>query len=130
MNKYLILNEEIISLENIVNSTIDKKERTIKIMYMINNYPITLTIDYSDIKDDINEEKTIVEKDYEKLQKNLFIINVEELEELVNNITKNYDILKELKAKYLEKIITIKEIIEKKGLSSKKIKEIKKIIGE
>lgn len=63
------LNEEIISLDNILNIVKNDKESYIRINYCIEGKIIPYDIDYSDVKDDPNEEKTKLEKDYDKINK-------------------------------------------------------------
>ena len=63
-NKMIFINGEIISLNNIWNiSKIENKdERIILINYVVDGKIIRYDLDYSDVKDDVNEEKTILEK--------------------------------------------------------------------
>lgn len=63
------LNEEIVSLDNILNIVKNDKESYIRINYCIEGKIIPYDIDYSDVKDDPNEEKTKLEKDYDKINK-------------------------------------------------------------
>ena len=62
------LNKEIVSLDNILNIVKNDKESYIRINYCIEGKIIPYDIDYSDVKDDPNEE-TKIEKDYDKINK-------------------------------------------------------------
>lgn len=63
------LNDEIVSLENILNIVKNEKESYIRINYCIEGKIIPYDIDYSDVKDNPNEELTKIEKDYDKLNR-------------------------------------------------------------
>lgn len=69
--KYLKLKDEIVLIDNIIHVQI--RENTIEILYNI----VSKTnegskfyghiLDYSEVKNDVNEEKTKIEQDYEKI---------------------------------------------------------------
>lgn len=68
--EYIFLNNEIISLKNILNITIDEKENIIKINYLLENGKlINYNLDYSDKKIDPNKKETEIIKDYKKLKR-------------------------------------------------------------
>ena len=130
-NKMIFINGEIISLNNIWNiSKIENKdERMILINYIVDGKIIRYESDYSDVKDDVNEEKTILEKDFEKLEKAL--LNNEDpekkkLEVRIKDLEFANSISRDLKDKYRIKIDAIYKIINSGKL--KKNKLIRKII--
>ena len=130
-NKMIIINGEIISLNNIWNiSKIENKdERIILINYVVDGKIIRYDLDYSDVKDDVNEEKTILEKDFEKLEKEL--LNVEDpekkkLEARIKDLEFANSISRDLKDRYRRKIEAIYKIINSGKL--KKNKLIREII--
>lgn len=130
-NKMIFINGEIISLNNIWNiSKIENKdERIILINYVVDGKIIRYDLDYSDVKDDVNEEKTILEKDFEKLEKEL--LNVEDpekkkLEARIKDLEFSNSISRDLKDRYRRKIEAIYKIINSGKL--KKNKLIREII--
>ena len=118
---YLKLKGEIVLLDNILHAEI--KENTIEILYGINvpeqgNKFYGPVLDYSEVKNDVNEEKTKIEQDYEKLMKNL-------------NIGNSIDNLKEKINKNRNKFYYINVIINDPFLSRKeKIKQIEEMIKD
>lgn len=130
-NKMIIINGEIISLNNIWNiSKIENKdERIILINYVVDGKIIRYDLDYSDVKDDVNEEKTILEKDFEKLEKALLEIDDPEkkkLEARIKDLEFSNSISRDLKDRYRRKIEAIYKIINSGKL--KKNKLIREII--
>ncbi len=130
-NKMIFINGEIISLNNIWNiSKIENKdERIILINYVVDGKIIRYDLDYSDVKDDVNEEKTILEKDFEKLEKAL--LNIEDpekkkLEARIKELEFANSISRDLKDRYRRKIESIYKIINSGKL--KKNKLIREII--
>lgn len=130
-NKMIFINGEIISLNNIWNiSKIENKdERLILINYVVDGKIIRYDLDYSDVKDDVNEEKTILEKDFEKLEKAL--LNIEDpekkkLEARIKDLEFANSISRDLKDRYRRKIEAIYKIINSGKL--KKNKLIREII--
>ena len=130
-NKMIFINGEIISLNNIWNiSKIENKdERIILINYVVDGKIIRYDLDYSDVKDDVNEEKTILEKDFEKLEKALLEIDDPEkkkLEARIKDLEFSNSISRDLKDRYRRKIEAIYKIINSGKL--KKNKLIREII--
>ena len=130
-NKMIFINGEIISLNNIWNiSKIENKdERIILINYVVDGKIIRYDLDYSDVKDDVNEEKTILEKDFEKLEKALLEIDDPEkkkLEARIKYLEFANSISRDLKDRYRKKIEAIYKIINSGKL--KKNKLIREII--
>ena len=130
-NKMIFINGEIISLNNIWNiSKIENKdERIILINYVVDGKIIRYDLDYSDVKDDVNEEKTILEKDFEKLEKALLEIDDPEkkkLEARIKDLEFANSISRDLKDRYRRKIEAIYKIINSGKI--KKNKLIREII--
>ena len=130
-NKMIFINGEIISLNNIWNiSKIENKdERIILINYVVEEKIIRYDLDYSDVKDDVNEEKTILEKDFEKLEKALLNIEdpeIKKLEARIKDLEFANSISRDLKDRYRRKIEAIYKIINSGKI--KKNKLIREII--
>lgn len=130
-NKMIFINGELISLNNIWNiSKIENKdERVILINYVVDGKIIRYDLDYSDVKDDVNEEKTILEKDFEKLEKALLEIDdpeIKKLEARIKDLEFANSISRDLKERYRRKLDSIYKIINSGKL--KKTKLIKEII--
>lgn len=128
---YIKLKGEIVLLDNILHAEI--KENTIEILYGINvpeqgNKFYGHVLDYSEVKNDVNEEKTKIEQDYEKLMyclnvKDIQVINkqlyYENLEELEKEVERNrhysfiiYKLRDILSGSRINKIKRIKEVLE------------------
>lgn len=125
-NKMIIINGEIISLNKIWNiSKIENKdERIILINYVVDGKIIRYDLDYSDVKDDVNEEKTILEKDFEKLEKALLEIDEPEkkkLEARIKDLEFANSISRDLKDRYSRKIEAIYKIINSGKLNKNKL---------
>lgn len=69
MKNFIKLNGELINLDKLFNVCKNEKERYIKLTYEVEGKLFSYELDYSDIKDNVNDEKTILEKDYEKIEK-------------------------------------------------------------
>lgn len=69
MKNFIKLNGELINLDKLFNVSKNEKERFIKLTYEVEGKLLSYELDYSDIKDDVNDEKTILEKDFEKIEK-------------------------------------------------------------
>ena len=115
--------------ESFVEMIENKDERLILINYVVDGKIIRYDLDYSDVKDDVNEEKTILEKDFEKLEKEL--LNVEDpekkkLEARIKDLEFANSISRDLKDRYRRKIEAIYKIINSGKL--KKNKLIREII--
>lgn len=101
------LNDEIVSLDNILNIVRNDKESYIRINYCIEGKIIPYDIDYSDVKDDPNEEKTKLEKDYDKINR---VLTSESESVYIITRTLN-DINEVLKSKGKNKLTLIKELM-------------------
>lgn len=127
MNKYLELKGEIINLENIFQIIKNEKDRNISINYIIDGKIINYELDYSDIKDNVNEEKTILQKDFEILESELEC-KKEYIEfSKYKALEDNYNLLKEIKDNYLMKLQKILKILETENNKFKIIKLIKEL---
>ena len=123
---YLKLKGEVVLLDNILHAEI--KENTIEILYGIvvpeqGNKFYGHILDYSEVKNDVNEEKTKIEQDYEKL---MYFLNVQEV------IPKTPD-YKQQSKDYLNKMFDLQSIIHEiekivKGSGINKIKRIKEVL--
>lgn len=123
---YIKLKGEIVLLDNILHAEI--KENTIEILFGIvvpeqGNKFYGHVLDYSEVKNDVNEEKTKIEQDYEKL---MYFLNVQEV------VPKTPDYKKQSQ-EYLDKMIDLEAIILDienivKGSGINKIKRIKEVL--
>ena len=129
--EFLKLNNELVNLKDLFNVSKNDKERIIKLTYNSEGKLITYELDYSDIKDDVNEEKTVIEKDFEKIEKYIFKEvdpEVKRLETRIKDLEFGNSISRDLKERYRRKIEAITKIIHSGKL--KKTKLIKEIIED
>lgn len=129
--EFLKLNNELVNLKDLFNVSKNDKERIIKLTYNTDGKLITYELDYSDVKDDVNEEKTIIEKDFEKIEKYIFKEvdpEVKRLETRIKDLEFGNSISRDLKERYRRKIEAITKIIHSGKL--KKTKLIKEIIED
>ena len=126
---YIKLKDEIVLLDNILHAEI--KENTIEILYGINvpeqgNKFYGHILDYSEVKNDVNEEKTKIEQDYEKLM-NVLINETCDLAEY-NKLVSYKMILEDKIAKQSNLLTKIKIIMYERKLN--KYGRIKKVFEE
>lgn len=129
--EFLKLNNELVNLKDLFNVSKNDKERIIKLTYNSEGKLITYELDYSDVKDDVNEEKTIIEKDFEKIEKYIFKEvdpEIKRLETRIKDLEFGNSISRDLKERYRRKIEAITKIIHSGKL--KKTKLIKEIIED
>jgi len=129
--EFLKLNNELVNLKDLFNVSKNDKERIIKLTYNSEGKLITYELDYSDVKDDINEEKTVIEKDFEKIEKYIFKEvdpEVKRLETRIKDLEFGNSISRDLKERYRRKIEAITKILHSGKL--KKTKLIKEIIED
>lgn len=129
--EFLKLNNELVNLKDLFNVSKNDKERIIKLTYNTDGKLITYELDYSDIKDDVNEEKTVIEKDFEKIEKYIFKEvdpEVKRLETRIKDLEFGNSISRDLKERYRRKIEAITKVIHSGKL--KKTKLIKEIIED
>ena len=123
---YIKLKGEIVLLDNILHA--EMKENTIELLYGIfvpdQGYKFYgHVLDYSEVKNDINEEKTKIEQDYDKIS---HFLNVQEV------IPKTPDYKKQSQ-QYLNKMLDLEAMILDienivKGSGINKIKRIKEVL--
>lgn len=126
---YIKLKGEIVLLDNILHA--EMKENTIEILYGINvpeqgNKFYGHILDYSEVKNDVNEEKTKIEQDYEKLM-NVLINETCDLAEY-NKLVSYKMILEDKIAKQSNLLTKIKIIMYERKLN--KYGRIKKVFKE
>ena len=129
--EFLKLNNELVNLKDLFNVSKNDKERIIKLTYNSEGKLISYELDYSDVKDDVNEEKTIIEKDFEKIEKYIFKEvdpEVKRLETRIKDLEFGNSISRDLKERYRRKIEAITKVIHSGKL--KKTKLIKEIIED
>ena len=129
--EFLKLNNELVNLKDLFNVSKNDKERIIKLTYNTDGKLITYELDYSDIKDDVNEEKTVIEKDFEKIENYIFKEvdpEVKRLETRIKDLEFGNNISRDLKERYRRKIEAITKILHSGKL--KKTKLIKEIIED
>ena len=129
--EFLKLNNELVNLKDLFNVSKNDKERVIKLTYNSEGKLITYELDYSDVKDDVNEEKTIIEKDFEKIEKYIFKEvdpEIKRLETRIKDLEFGNSISRDLKERYRRKIEAITKIIHSGKL--KKTKLIREIIED
>lgn len=129
--EFLKLNNELVNLKDLFNVSKNDKERVIKLTYNSEGKLITYELDYSDVKDDVNEEKTVIEKDFEKIEKYIFKEvdpEVKRLETRIKDLEFGNSISRDLKERYRRKIEAITKVIHSGKL--KKTKLIKEIIED
>ena len=126
---YIKLKGEIVLLDNILHAEI--KENTIEILYGINvpeqgNKFYGHVLDYSEVKNDVNEEKTKIEQDYEKLMNVLINETCDSSE--YNKLVSYKMILEDKIAKQSNLLTKIKIIMYERKLN--KYGRIKKVFEE
>lgn len=129
--EFLKLNNELVNLKDLFNVSKNDKERIIKLTYNSDGKLITYELDYSDIKDDVNEEKTVIEKDFEKIEKYIFKEvdpEIKRLETRIKDLEFGNSISRDLKERYRRKLEAITKVIHSGKL--KKTKLIKEIIED
>lgn len=126
MNKYIYLEtmNRIINLEEAftIGKIENKDQKSIFILYKDNKQ---LELDYLEIKDNINEEKTKIEQDFEKIKNIIFEEENKEIETLKQKI-KNLEFLISCLKINSNKYHDIKHIIESKSIN--KLSKIEKIV--
>lgn len=127
--KFIEIQQRIINLENIEQIVKDVKDRYILILYK----DVTkIKIDYENVKDNINEEKTELEKDYERIKKELIPEkeneNENKIKELENQIEMYKITLSNISSDISKYKQNLRNIINSKEFSHKKIQKIKEVI--
>ena len=127
--KYIEIQDRIIILENIEQIVKDVKDRYILILYK----DVTkIKIDYENVKDNINEEKTELEKDYERIKKELIPEkeneNENKIKELENQIEMYKITLNNISSDVSKYKQNLRNIVNSKEFSHKKIQKLKEVI--
>lgn len=131
MDNFIELNGQLLNLNYLMKVRKDDKERILELTYNTEFRLLSVTLDYSDVKDDINEEKTILEKDFEKIEKIIMKEvdpEVKRLETRIKDLEFGNSISRDLKERYRRKIEAITKILHSGKL--KKTKLIKEIIED
>lgn len=128
--KYIEIQNSIIKIEDIKEIIKDEEHRQIYIEYNQGN---SIVFDYENIKDNINEEKTEVEKDFERIKKELIPEKTENkdhiyIKELENRIEMYKMTLNNISGDVSTYRQKIKNIVNSKEFSHKKIQKIKEVI--
>lgn len=116
MKDYIEINNEIIKIDNIKEVKLEQDEeyKGINISFTDTSF---IYLDYSEVKDDINSEKTVIEQDYDRLKD--ILLNKED-----------YSKYYEEKCKYEDLFYKIYSICWRKSLPVKRIKKIQDLILE
>ena len=128
--KYIEIQNSIIKIEDIKEIIKDEEHRQIYVEYNQGN---SIVFDYENIKDNINEEKTEVQKDFERIKKELIVEKAEtdeqnHIKELENQIEMYKITLSNISqdvSKYKQKL---RNIVNSKEFSHKKIQKLKGVI--
>lgn len=129
--EFLKLNNELVNLKDLFVVSKNDKERIITLTFNTDGKLNIYELDYSDVKDDVNEEKTMIEKDFEKIEKYIFKEvdpEVKRLETRIKDLEFGNSISRDLKERYRRKIEAITKILHSGKL--KKTKLIKEIIED
>lgn len=124
--KYIEIQDRIIILENIEQVVKDVKDRYILILYK----DVTkIKIDYENVKDNINEEKTELEKDYERIKKELIPeIRENKIKELEGQIEIYKITLSDISSDVSKYKQNLRNIVNSKEFAHKKIQKLKEVI--
>ena len=128
---YIKLKGEIVLLDNILHA--EMKENTIEILYGIvvpeqGNKFYGHILDYSEVKNDVNEEKTKIEQDYEKLMQALNVESNYYSENKYKILMNDKNNVEDMFINNQEMLEIIENIIIGKGVN--KIGRIKKVFKE
>ena len=128
--KYIEIQNNIIEIDNIEKVVKEEKEQKIYIYYARNCAPHYLTIDYENVKDNINEEKTELEKDYERIKKELIPEkeNENKIKELENQIEMYKMTLNNISMDISKYKQNLRNIVNAREFLNKKIKKLKEVI--
>lgn len=124
--KYIEIQNSIIKIEDIKEIIKDEEHRQIYIEYNQGN---SVVFDYENVKDNINEEKTEVQKDYERIKKELIPENGEnKVKELENQIEMYKITLSNISSDISKYKQNLRNIVNSKEFSHKKIQKLKGVI--
>ena len=125
--KYIEIQNSIIKIEDIKEIIKDEEHRQIYIEYNQGN---SIVFDYENIKDNINEEKTEVQKDYERIKKELIPKKEDEnkIKELENQIEIYKMTLNNISMDVSKYKKNLRNIVNSKEFAHKKIQKLKGVI--
>ena len=124
--KYIEIQNSIIKIEDIKEIIKDEEHRQIYIEYNQGN---SVVFDYENVKDNINEEKTEVQKDYERIKKELIPeIGENKVKELENQIEMYKITLNNISQDVSRYKQNLRNIVNSKEFAHKKIQKLKGVI--
>lgn len=124
--KYIEIQNSIIKIEDIKEIIKDEEHRQIYVEYNQGN---SVVFDYENVKDNINDEKTEVQKDYERIKKELIPeIGEDKIKELENKIEMYKITLSNISSDVSKYKQNLRNIVFSKEFSHKKIQKIKEVI--
>lgn len=130
--RYIEIQNQIIKIDEIMEVEKDEKERKIYLYFYHNGSKYHSIIDYENIKDNINEEKTEVQKDYERIKKELIPEkeneNENKIKELENQIEMYKITLNNISSDISKYKQNLRNIVNSKEFSHKKIQKLKGVI--
>lgn len=130
--KYIEIQNNIIEIDNIEKIVKEEKEQKIYVYYATNCAPHYLTIDYENVRDNINEEKTELQKDYERIKKELIPEkeneNENKIKELENQIEMYKITLSNISSDVSKYKQNLRNIVNSKEFLHKKIQKLKEVI--
>lgn len=129
--KYIEIQNKLISIEDI--EIFEKNEKEQKIYYKYSIESLYHSIDYENVKDNINEEKTELEKDYERIKKELIPEKTEtdeqnHIKQLENQIEMYKITLNNISSDVSKYKQNLRNIVNSKEFSHKKIQKLKEVI--
>lgn len=124
--KYIEIQNSIIKIEDIKEIIKDEEHRQIYVEYNQGN---SVVFDYENVKDNINEEKTEVQKDYERIKKELIPENGEDKVKGLENQIEMYKItLSNISSDISKYKQNLRNIVNSKEFAHKKIQKLKEVI--
>ena len=94
MQMYITLNGNLVNLKNLQKCFIDNNR--IILQYLVNGTIITDSLNYENVKIDVNEELQLIEKDFQKIQDNLDGKTEEKIKQLEQKIKEQDQKIKDL----------------------------------
>lgn len=94
MQMYITLNGNLVNLKNLQKCFIDQQR--IILQYLVNGTIITDSLNYENVKIDVNEELQLIEKDFQKIQDNLDGKTEEKIKQLEQKVKEQDQKIKDL----------------------------------
>lgn len=91
---YITLNGNLVNLKNLQKCFIDQQR--IILQYLVNGTIITDSLNYENVKIDVNEELQLIEKDFQKIQDNLDGKTEEKIKQLEQKVKEQDQKIKDL----------------------------------